>query len=129
MIISAIGVNGVMRTMLGCRDKYPRALANQLIRETQCTKIKQAAETSFATMQNIMEMPGTPKERLDFLITKMLEFRRERIEFSQLISKTFESDTTPDEQKSRMALRQPLQLEKYFPNSEIIKRGCKRNPF
>jgi AcrR family transcriptional regulator len=135
------------------------------------TLLKQAVETSFATMQNVMEMPGTPKERLDFLITKMLESRRERIEYSQLISKAFESDTTPDEQKelirkqvqnyqkvlrqlivdcqstgevadddpdqlmmaitasleglARLALRQPLQFEKHFPNNEIILRMLK----
>jgi Transcriptional regulator len=61
--------------------------------------LKLAVESSYLAMQNIIEMPGTPKERLNFLITKMLESRRSSIEFSQLISKAFESDTTPVEQK------------------------------
>jgi hypothetical protein len=55
--------------------------------------------SSFAAMQNVMEMPGTPRERLNSLVTKMLEPRRERIEYAQLISKAFEAATTTGEQK------------------------------
>ena len=133
--------------------------------------LKLASQSSFETMQNIVDMPGTPGERLKFLITKMLDSRRERIEFSQLISKAFESDMASDEQRelirklgqnyrkvfrqlilegqligevaegdpdqlvmaitacldglSKLALRQPDQLEKHFPNAEIILRLLK----
>jgi AcrR family transcriptional regulator len=57
---------------------------------------EQVVQTSLAGMQRILEMPGTPGERLDFLISSAWEGRREHPEFYQLMYQVLSDEATPD---------------------------------
>jgi AcrR family transcriptional regulator len=123
-------------------------------------------------MQQFLEMPGTPGERLDFMISNVVEARRERPEFFQLFYHVLSDETLlpedfrervssygqliqdtmrqlivegqatgeiagndPDQLVmavmacfdglSRLALRDPEQLKKHFPDARIIQRMLK----
>ena len=57
---------------------------------------EQIVQTSLAGMPRILEMPGTPGERLDFLISSAWEGRREHPEFYQLMYQVLSDEATPD---------------------------------
>ena len=57
---------------------------------------EQVVQTSLAGMQRILEMPGTPGERLDFLISGAWEGRHEHPEFYQLMYQVLSDEATPD---------------------------------
>jgi AcrR family transcriptional regulator len=59
--------------------------------------VTQAVQSGFSALQRILEMPGTPGERLEFLVSRVLESRRERLEFFQLIVQAFQDEATPDD--------------------------------
>ncbi|MGG1290290.1 TetR/AcrR family transcriptional regulator [Bacillus smithii] len=59
--------------------------------------VENSLQSGLAMMQHILEMPGTPREKLDFLISRVLANKRERIEFYQLIVQAFNNEATPDD--------------------------------
>lgn len=63
--------------------------------------IEQTMQSAIATLEHILEMPGTPGERLHFLISRILEYRRERLEFYQLFQ-MFHDEATPDHLRELM---------------------------
>jgi AcrR family transcriptional regulator len=59
--------------------------------------IEEATQSGFSNWKSILEMPGTPMERLNFLVTKVLKSRRERIEFYQFSVQALREDVLPEE--------------------------------
>ncbi len=57
---------------------------------------EQIVQTSLAAVPRFLEMPGTPGERLDFLISSAWEGRREHPEFYQLMYQVLSDEATPD---------------------------------
>jgi len=132
---------------------------------------EQIVQTSLAGMPRILEMPGTPGERLDFLISSAWEGRREHPEFYQLMYQVLSDEAAPDNLReligrqgqtyrdvmrqlivegqatgevaegdpdqmvivvlacldglSRLALHNPEQLKKHFPDAGLLLRMLK----
>ncbi len=57
--------------------------------------VEQSLQSSDAAFQRFQEKPGTPGERLDFLIARLVETRRDRSEFSQLFYQLLSDEATP----------------------------------
>ena len=57
---------------------------------------EQIVQTSLAAVPRFLEMPGTQRERLDFLISSAWEGRREHPEFYQLMYQVLSDEATPD---------------------------------
>jgi len=57
---------------------------------------EQIVQTSLAAVPRFLEMPGTPGERLDFLISSAWEGRREHPEFYQLMYQVLSDEAAPD---------------------------------
>src|SRR5712692_6681077 len=57
---------------------------------------EQIVQTSLAGMPRILEMPGTPGKRLDFLISSAWEGRREHTEFYRLMCEVLSEEAAPD---------------------------------
>ncbi len=70
--------------------------------------VKQAAQSGLATLQPVLEMPGTPGERLHFLLSRILENKPERFEFYQLAVQVFRDESVPDD--FRVLLRSQSQV-------------------
>jgi AcrR family transcriptional regulator len=64
------------------------ALVNELL--------EQAVQSRGATLQRILEMPGSPGTRLDLLVSKSLENMRERLDFYQLTQQALHDEATPE---------------------------------
>jgi AcrR family transcriptional regulator len=64
--------------------------------------VNQALQSGLATPQRILQMPGTPGERLAFLVSRLIEGRREHPEFHQLFDQVLSDETTPND------LREPV---------------------
>jgi AcrR family transcriptional regulator len=54
-------------------------------------------------LPHVLKMPGTPGERLDFLITTIIESRREQPEFYQLFYQLLIDETLPDDLRELVA--------------------------
>jgi AcrR family transcriptional regulator len=54
-------------------------------------------------IQYILDMPGTPGERLDFMISKVLEARRERPEFFLLFYQILSDEKLPEDFRERIS--------------------------
>lgn len=67
--------------------------------------IEQNLQSSDAGFQRFREMEGTSGERLDRLISRLVETRRDRPEFSQLFYQVLSDDATPHDLREQ-ALRQ-----------------------
>lgn len=63
--------------------------------------VDQALHSSEAGLQHFREKPGTPWERLDLLIARLVETRREHPEFSLLLSQVLSDEATPRELRER----------------------------
>lgn len=59
--------------------------------------VKEVVQSGPVTMSSFLEMPGTPGERLDFLVSRLLEGRREYPEFYQFLYHVLSDETTPDD--------------------------------
>jgi AcrR family transcriptional regulator len=59
------------------------------------TLIEQRLQTARSAWQGILERPGTPGERLDFLISRLVENRRESPELSLLFHQVLSDEATP----------------------------------
>ena len=59
--------------------------------------VEQSLQTKDAAFQRFEELPGTPGERLDRLITWLIESRRDHPEVSQLHAQILSDPTTPAE--------------------------------
>lgn len=57
--------------------------------------VEQTLQSSDAAFQRFGKIPGTPGERLDRLISQLVESRRKRPEFSQLFSQVLSDKATP----------------------------------
>jgi len=57
---------------------------------------EQTVQSSIAGIQRIPKMPGTPGERLGFLLSRTWEGRREHPEMYQLMYQVLEDEATPD---------------------------------
>jgi AcrR family transcriptional regulator len=64
--------------------------------------LEQAVQVGIATTPRVLEMPGTPGERLDFLISRAWEGRREYPEFYQLMYQVLSDEATPDDLRERI---------------------------
>lgn len=64
--------------------------------------LQQTLQSDLATPQRILHMPGTPGERLTFLVSRLIQGRREHPEYHQLFDQALSDETMPDE------LRAPL---------------------
>ncbi|GHO85698.1 TetR/AcrR family transcriptional regulator [Dictyobacter formicarum] len=61
--------------------------------------IEQVMQSTHTLMQRVVEMPGTPGERLDFLLSRIVKGRHkhlELVEFVQLLSQMQSSEEIPD---------------------------------
>ncbi len=59
--------------------------------------VEQTFQSSEAGFQHFRELPGTPGERLDFLLSRLVESRREHPEFSQLHYQVLSDEATPSD--------------------------------
>ena len=60
------------------------------------TLLEETTQSGLAAMPHILEMQGTPGKRLDFLISRAWEGRREHPEFFQLFYQMISDETMPD---------------------------------
>jgi AcrR family transcriptional regulator len=70
--------------------------------------VQQAAQSGIAILQRVQQMPGTPRERLNTLITKSIESMRNRLDTYQLSGMALRDEATPDD--LRALLRQQTQM-------------------
>jgi AcrR family transcriptional regulator len=59
--------------------------------------VEQLMQPSLSTMEHLLERSGTPGERLDFLISMLVEGRREYPEFFQLLYQVLSDETIPND--------------------------------
>ena len=64
--------------------------------------VEQLMDPALITMQHLLEKPGTPGERLGFLVSMLVEGRREHPEFFQLLSQVLSDETTPNDLRERI---------------------------
>jgi AcrR family transcriptional regulator len=83
------------------------ALFNELIEQT--------TQSGLTLLQQVHKMPGTPGERLNFLISKSLESMHEHIEFYRLFAQVFDDETMPEDSMNR--------LRKYGRTFQEVMRG------
>ena len=57
--------------------------------------LEQVMQTALATMPRLLEMPGTPGERLEFLISRAWNGRREYPELYQMMYQMLSDEATP----------------------------------
>jgi AcrR family transcriptional regulator len=57
--------------------------------------IEQVMQSTHTLMQHIVEMPGTPGERLEFLLSRIVKGRHKHLEFVQFLSQVQSSEETP----------------------------------
>src|SRR5579884_2940650 len=57
--------------------------------------LQQAMQAGPATLQRLLEEPGSPGERLFLVVSKMVESRRERPEFFQLFDQVLSDEAMP----------------------------------
>jgi AcrR family transcriptional regulator len=70
------------------------------------TLVKQMVEQSDSSpLSQILKKPGTPGERLDFLISLILNGRREKPEFFQLFYQVLHDETMPEELREMVHAR------------------------
>jgi AcrR family transcriptional regulator len=67
-------------------------------------------QSILTVVQRIMERPGTPGERLEFLISRIVKGRREQREIFQLFDQVFSEEAAPDEVRE-IARRQGQALQ------------------
>ncbi|GIM47935.1 hypothetical protein DNHGIG_34840 [Collibacillus ludicampi] len=67
--------------------------------------VKQAVQSGYSRLQRILEMPGTPGERLELLVSRVFENRRERLEFFQLIVQAFQDEATPEDLRDLLRMQ------------------------
>lgn len=72
--------------------------------------IEQNLQAGTAAFQRFRNFPGTPGERLDFLISRLVETRRDQPEFSQLFSQVLSDARTPRDLREQ-ALRRGLEFQ------------------
>jgi AcrR family transcriptional regulator len=72
--------------------------------------IEQNLRSGAAAFQRFRDFPGTPGERLDFLISRLVETRRDQPEFSQLFSQVLSDAATPRDLREQ-ALRRGLEFQ------------------
>ncbi len=72
--------------------------------------IEHSLQSRDAGFQRFQEIPGTPGERLDFLISRLVEARRDRPEFSQLFYQMLSDEATPRDLREQ-ALRYGLAFQ------------------
>jgi len=65
--------------------------------------VEQNLQSSDAAFQRLHERAGTPGERLDWLISRLVEARRDRPEFSQLFYQVLSDEATPHDLRERAA--------------------------
>ncbi len=65
--------------------------------------VEQAFHSSEAGLQRFRELSGTPGERIDLLIERLVETRREHPEFSLLLSQVLGDEATPRDLLERAA--------------------------
>jgi AcrR family transcriptional regulator len=139
------------------------------------TLIEQMVQSGPPAVQLILEMPGTPGERLDLMISRVVESRRERPEFHQIFFQMIIDETIPNDLRelvskqgqtfqevmrqlivegqatgevaagdpdqlvaavmacflglwSGMALHDPKEVKKHFPDARIILRMLRPDP-
>jgi AcrR family transcriptional regulator len=63
--------------------------------------VEQTLHSSEDGLQRFRGRPGTPGERLDFLISQLVETRRDRPEFSQLLYQVLGDEATPQDLRER----------------------------
>ena len=73
--------------------------------------IEQTLQSSDAQFQLHLEMAGTPGERLTLLISQMVEIRRERPEFFQLLDQALSYETTLDDLRELIRRRSQIFLD------------------
>ena len=66
------------------------------------TLAEQLMSPALTTMQRLLEQPGTPGERLAFLISMLVEGRRDHPEFFQLLSQVLGDETTPPDLREQI---------------------------
>jgi AcrR family transcriptional regulator len=72
--------------------------------------IEQNLRSGAAAFQRFRDFPGTPGERLDFLISRLVETRRDQPEFSQLFSQVLSDAATPRDLREQ-ALKRGLEFQ------------------
>jgi AcrR family transcriptional regulator len=62
---------------------------------------EQIARTG-AVGQRVLEMPGTPGERIAILLSRVLSSQRDRFGFYQLVNRSIHDDTTPEDVRATL---------------------------
>jgi AcrR family transcriptional regulator len=70
--------------------------------------IEQTLQSSDAEFQLHLEMAGTPEKRLTLLVSQMVEIRRERPEFFQLLDQALSYETTLDDLRELIRRRSQI---------------------
>ncbi len=79
--------------------------------EILASLVKDTMESAGAYNEIIKKLPGTPAERLDQIITRLLELRRERPGYYQLVYQLIGDEETPEDLRE-MVTRQGKVLQK-----------------
>lgn len=66
------------------------------------TLVEQLMQPSLETMERLLEQSGTSGERLDFLVSMLVEGRREHPEFFQLLYLVLSDETLPNDLRERI---------------------------
>ena len=80
--------------------------------------VEQAVQSNLAILQHVLEMPGSPGERLKLMLSKTFGDRGERIEFYQLSVRALNEEATPEE--FRLLLRKPSQAYREVMKQLIV---------
>ncbi len=67
--------------------------------------VEQTVQSGIVGIQRLLAMPGRPGERLDFLVSMVLEGRRERPEFFQFFYQVLSDETIPDHLRELLSLQ------------------------
>lgn len=59
--------------------------------------VQQTSRSGVSTLQHILDMPGTPGERLHFLISLLFRNRPEGLEYYQLVQQALNDETIPND--------------------------------
>jgi AcrR family transcriptional regulator len=73
--------------------------------------IEQIMQPSLASIQDLLQRPGTARERLDVLISMLVEGRRQNPEFFQLLSHLQNSEAAPPDLREQVGKQSQMVQE------------------
>lgn len=71
-------------------------------KETLLREIFEQIARSGAVGQRVLEMPGTPGQRIAILLSRVLSSQRDRLGFYQLLNRSIRDDNTPEDVRAML---------------------------